>query len=1027
MNKFFSKFYTNHVLANLLFVLILLIGTKVYLDLPREQDPNINFNWINISTAMPGTSAEDVEKLITEPLENAIAKVADIKFVSSNSREGSSSILIRFENIPVKQFDKRIADLRREIQNKEDELPNEATQPKVLEITTANAFPSATIVLTGSSDSEKLRKYGKQIQEDLERIKGVDNAKVYGLNNPEIQISFHPDLLAQYEIPLSAIASTLQSNYQDVSAGTTKIGQQPWLVRWVGKSVDPEYIGNLPIQGLESELRIKDVAKVSRNREKASTMVKFDGHPGIMYSVTKKSETNTILLVEKLIEYIKDKDQDLSSIGLNLTLIDDQTEMTNQALSVMQNNALFGLILVLFSTWLFLGTRISFFVSIGIPFTLAGTFIALKFLGQTLNVSVLLGTVIALGMLVDDSVVVVEAIYARIVQGQSPLTATRDALKEVFAPVTSSVLTTTAAFLPLMFLPGILGKYMMVIPLVVTTALILSLIEAYWMLPSHLIAYAPSQQSLKNSKIQRIRDKYIKKLRNKYIKYQVFIFRNIKKSLASIFIIVILAVFILVKGLIHVDFFASDTLRIFYINIEMPIGASLTDTLEQTYEIEKKAKQILQSNETRSTASYSGLMFTETSPRFGDNYGQIVVSLKPNKDNTLRSVDEIVENIRNEIINTPGPQNISFLKMAGGPPTSKPINIKIRGSDINQIRIANDNLTQFLSSLEGVFDIDDDDSIGRRAIVIKPDQDALRLTKLTALEMSNVIRYLTDGKIIDFVRSKGDKINVRLKSEKDTFNDIDQYLEQSIMTPVGITRLGDITKIEIEYSSNSILHYDFRRAITLTADIHKDSVDTITVNNKVIQYWDSKKHEHPDVDLVFSGELDDIQESLDQMPFLFMVGLAVIYMILGTQFRSYWQPFLVLTTIPMAFLGVIFGLFFTKNPLSLFTLYGIVALSGITVNSSIILISAANQRVKEKMSILHATVYVARRRLIPILITSITTIAGLFSLATGLGGSSMIWGPVATSIVCGLVFSTIFTLTYFPIFYYFFHRKNMAK
>lgn len=1023
-NSFIDKFYTNHVFANLLFVLILFVGAYVYLELPREQDPNINFNWINISTSLPGASAEDVEKLITEPLENAIAKVPDIKFVSSTSRESISNILIRFQDISEKQFDKRIADLRREIQNKEDELPEESTQPKVLEVTTANAFPTATIVLTGSSNSEKLRKHGKQIQEDLERIKGVDSANVYGLSDPEIQINFDPALLAQHKIPMSAIADTLSSNYQDVSAGTTRVGKQPWLVRWVGKSIDPDYIGKLPLAGLSSELRIKDVATVSRDREKAATMVKFNQQPSVMYSITKKAETNTIVLVEDITEYIVEKDKELSNIGLNLTLIDDQTETTNHALSVMQNNALFGLLLVLFSTWIFLGARISFFVSIGIPFTLAGTFIALKFFGQTLNVSVLLGVVIALGMIVDDSVVVVEAIYNRVVKGVEPLLATKQAMGEVLAPVTSSVLTTTAAFLPLMFLPGILGKFMMVIPLVVTTALLLSLIEAYWMLPSHLIGYAPSNKKLQGSKVQQLRSKYIKNLRNRYVRYQVKIFRNPKKALLSITVIAALAIFILAKGWIKIDFFASDTLRIFYINVEMPTGTSLQDTLDQTAEIERVIKNKLEDKETRSTASYSGLMFTETAPRFGDNYGQIVVSLKPNKNNTLRSVDDIIEALRPSVDKIPGPKNISFLKMAGGPPTSKPINIKIRGSNIETVRQVNEELTEFLSTIDGVYDIEDDDSIGRRAIVIKPDQDALRRTNLQAIEMSNIIRYLTDGKILSFVRSDGDKINLRLKSSSDSFDDINSYLEQSIYTPKGITRLGDITAINIEYSSNSILHYNFRRAITLMADIDKLALDTVTVNNKVIKHWEAIKNNYTGIDLIFSGELDDIEESIDQMPFLFAVGVAVIYLILGTQFRSYWQPFLVITTIPMAFLGVIFGLFFSQNPLSLYTLYGIVALSGITVNASIILITAANDRVSNGMTPTQATIFAARRRLIPILITSITTIAGLFSLATGLGGKSMIWGPVATSIVCGLIFSTLFTLTYFPMFYYYFHRKK---
>jgi multidrug efflux pump subunit AcrB len=284
--------------------------------------------------------------------------------------------------------------------------------------------------------------------------------------------------------------------------------------------------------------------------------------------------------------------------------------------------------------------------------------------------------------------------------------------------------------------------------------------------------------------------------------------------------------------------------------------------------------------------------------------------------------------------------------------------------------------------------------------------------------VARLVRLAGDGEVVASLQHQGEKVEVRVRAQADRSGDVDSVLRQSVvLADGGEVALGRLLQPSYGRAMGSIKHYNFRRAITVEADIDKLAIDTREANRRIQVHWEEIREGHPGIDLDFTGELDDIQESLDSIAVLFVFGVGLIYLILGTQFRSYFQPLMILVTVPMAFTGVILGLLITDTPLSLFTLYGIVALSGIAVNSAIVLISAGNARLRMGMSPLHATLYAARRRVIPVLITSLTTVAGLFSLATGLGGKSLLWGPVATAIVWGLIFSTVLTLLMVPLLF----------
>ncbi len=1019
-----STLLRNHVLTNLMFGLVLIVGLLAYTMLPRQKDPTINFNWLVVTTILPGASALDVEKKVTDPLEDAVRRVQNIKFMSSNSRDSVSSILVRFQDLEPRLFDKRVNDLRREIQNAERDLPAEVDDPVILEITSANAYPAATIAVVGQADDENLRVQARNVEKDLERFSQVDRVDPVGLSDPEIHVNFDPAALEALGLRPTQVADTVAAFFRDVAAGTLRLGQQSWLVRLVGSEREPGELARRPVVGAPGEVTLGRVAGVERARERPDKLARFDGLPAVVLAIMKRDDANTLEMVDQINAYIEERNAFSDRTGINLVLVDDQTIPTRQAIGLMERNALIGLFLVLGVAWVFLGSRIAFFTAIGIPFSLAGTFLILFVLGETLNVTVLLGVVIVLGMLVDDAVVVVEAMYYRLQRGMDVLQAALDAMREVAAPVITAVLTTMAAFLPLMLLPGILGDFMRVIPMVVTIALAVSLIEAFWMLPSHVVSARVSFDRPSRVHAHRVRFTHWVQLR--YVRALLAVLRRPRLSLSLVALLFAGAVGAVAMGMVRMEFFAFDTLRLFYVNVEMPPDTPIERTMDKVLEIEEKVRRHVRPGEVRAMTSYAGNMFTEKEPRLGDHYGQILVGLN-SKTPELREVEEMIEAMRPDVTATPGPVQVSFLRLSGGPPVEKPISIKVRGDQYAEIRAAADAIKRILNGIPDVMDVEDDAARGRPELVLRIDEDAVNRAGLNPLELGRTLQLMVDGEIVADLRDAGEKVEVRVRARPEERDDLRSLLDLRLPTHQGEpVPLGALVQDDRSEGIGNFRHYNFRRAITVEADLRPGGIDTVTANRLVLEGWEQQRAAYPNIDLDFTGELDDIQESLSSIGLLFVFGVGLMYLILGTQFRSYFQPLMILATVPMAFTGVVLGLLVTGNPLSLYTLYGIVALAGISVNAAIVLISAANDRLERGMSLLHATLYAARRRVIPILITSMTTIAGLFSLATGLGGKSLVWGPVATAIVWGLAFSTVLTLLVVPLLYRTFMARTSA-
>ena len=1013
---FLSALLRNHVLANLFFLLVLVLGAASYVQMPRAKDPQIKLNWVNIITYLPGASAEDIERRVTDPIEDAIQRsVRDIKFVSSTSRENTSNIIVRFDYIDDATYDKRIIDLRREVQNVyNDELPAETDDPVFYELTSSTWFPTATVVVFGQGLDDNLRRQARYVKRDIEALPGVESTNALGLPRPQLLIEFHAQRLIELGVSAADVADSVRSYFRDVSAGDIATASGRWLVRVAGTSAEPDEIARLPLITSAGVIELGTLADVSFATEEAEELVSFNRQPATMFAVVKNEDANVLELVDGLQDYIDARNEVSGKTGVELFLVDDQTVSTREALSLMQTNAAIGLLFVLLVTWMFLGTRIALLTSAGIPFTLAATFIVLNLTGMTINNTVLLGVVISLGMLVDDAVVVVEAIYQRLQSGSRGIDAALGALREVAAPVTTSVLTTIAAFLPLALLPGVLGEFMRVIPIVVSVALAVSLLEAYWMLPAHVIAFNVNFRE--PGKLQKRRQRFTHAIRLAYTRALLRVLRRPWRALLLVALTFALAAGTLALGYVRVNFFQGDAVRMFYINVEMPPGTSIEQTSTMVQAIEARARTVIDPAELRGTLVYAGQMFTETDNVFGDVVGQVLVSLNPARPE-WRHVFDVADAVEAEIADIPGPKHLGLLRLKDGPPTQRPVKLKVRGDHFDDLLQVANKLQAFLAGNPIYKDIALDYRPGNPELVLRHNGEAIKRAGLDPDSVSREVSLHVDGEMITEFQHRGEEVRVRVRAHGG-LQDIDDLLHRAVPLAGGASVvLGEVMHATPGMSQYSIKHHDYRRAVTLEADIDSLLTDTVAANALVAERWQEIAPDHPNVDLDFSGELDDIEESLDAIVLLFVLGIGLIYIIVGTQFRSYVQPLLILFTIPLAFTGVVLGLLVTGDALSLYTMYGMVALAGLAVNASIVLISAANARLEAGMGLIHATVYAARRRVVPILITSATTIAGLFSLAAGLAGESAIWGPVATAIVWGLTFSTVLTLVLIPMIY----------
>jgi len=1031
----------NPVFANMLMILIIIFGLYAWITLPRELTPEIALQTATVTTLYPGASPEEVEKLVSAPIEDAIEEnVNKINLMLSTSSEGRSVISVDFDEMSDREFDKEMENLRTAVEGVND-LPEEILEdPKVLELDVSSGFPMLTIVVGGSISEPQMRDIAENLKDEILEIKNIASVQIAGLREREIWIEVDPDRLKAYNLPISAVTMALQVGNLNLPAGTMEIGTSEYMVRTMGEFPSPDYIGDtiIRVQPTGTPLRLSDIATISDTYEEPRTLSRIDGTSSISLSVQKKKEGNTISLVAELRELVERHQSDLPE-GAVLTPVNDYSVILKERLGILETNAIFGLILVILMLFLFIGWRNALFAALGIPVAFMATFWFMSIAGYTMSGVALFGLILVVGIVVDDAIVVIENTYRHIEAGATPKEAAVRGAEEVGWPVLAASLTTIGAFGPLMFMSGVSGQFMRIVPIMAIIVLVASLFEVFVILPAHVSEWSKARTETGRSKLERLRTRsrgafslailltgfftwfltVFDLIRNRYIRILKLTIRRryiFVGSVLFIGLIVCVGAFMLLDK----ELFPGEDFPQFYVKAEMPPSYGIQETTAVIAKLENAAKT-LPEDEVAAIVSNIGL-HTPTSGlvegiTYGSNFGELIIELVPKQERT-RDTDQIIAALRKETTDISGIEELNFVKLQGGPPQGQDVEVKVKGRQFEQLVEIADRLKATLSEIDGVEDIRDDFRIGKSElrIYLKPEKAAI--FGMSTFQVAQTVRTAIEGAKATTYREADDAIDVIVKYNEDRLQTIQELNDLLITTPTGsIIPLKDVAIIVEEKGYADIRRFEGERAISVYASVDRAKTSPFQVNQVLMTSFNNIESLYPGYRLDFRGVFDEIRESFGELWKLFIVGVLVIYMILGAQFKSFSQPIIILFAVPFGMIGAMIGLLFSNATLSMVAMFGIVALAGIVVNDSIVLIDFINKYRARGFNRWYAILKGGSIRLRPIILTSLTTIFGLIPMSLGLGGKSPIWTPMANTIIFGLAFATLMTLFVMPSLY----------
>ena len=1005
---------SNPVLANLLMTAIVLAGLYAWVVLPRELTPEISLHTATITTLYPGASPEEVEQLITVPIEEAIEGISKVDLIVSASSEGRSVITVQFEDISDREFDKQFQNLRSEVDRVND-LPEEILEePQVLELDVSTGFPMLTVVVGGEISEDLMRDIAEDLKDEILEIPNIASVRIAGMRDREIWVEVDPNRLKAYKLPIDQVINALKAHNLNLPAGTMEVGRTEYLVRTMGEFRSPGEIEETIVRVGQTgtPLRLRDVATVSDTYEKPRTRSHINGDPSISLTIQKKTEGNTIKLVKQIRDLVEARQRN-APVGVKISAVNDYSVILRERLGILQTNALFGLALVVLLLYLFIGGRNALFAALGIPVAFMATFLFLYLTGYTLSGVALFGLILVVGIVVDDAIVVVENVFRHIQAGKPPREAAVLGAEEVGWPVVAASLTTIAAFGPLMFMSGIPGQFMRIVPVVAILVLIASLLEVFMILPSHIAEWgkAQSTEQRRHAWFDHVRRRYIRILK-----------RTIRWRYPVVIGVLILGILVCAGAFLLLDkeLFPGEDFPQFYIKAQMPPSFGIKETSATLAQIEAIAMSV-PAHERVAVVSNIGLLTPtgglQEGVTFRSNVGEVLVELVP-KDQRQRSTDEIVAALRQKVTTVSGVESLRFDRLQGGPPQGKDVEVKVKGEQFDQLEKIAEMLKAELHQMEGVYDIEDDFLVGKSELRLRVKEEKAHQYGLNIFQIAYTVRNALEGNTITTYREADESIDVVVKYDQHALKTIEALNDLLIATPTGtIVPVRDVTDIHEEQGYAEIRRFEGERAITVSAAVDKKKTTAVGVNQALISAFDSVESMYPGYRLDFRGVFDQIQDSFAELGKLFSIGILLIYVILGTQFKSFLQPIVILFAVPFGIIGAMVGLLAVGGTLSMVAMFGIVALAGIVVNDSIVFIDFINKYREQGYSKWRAILKGGSVRLRPIILTSVTTVFGLIPMATGLGGKSPIWMPLASTIIFGLSASTFLTLFIMPALY----------
>ncbi len=1042
-----GKWSVEHrVTVNLVMIFIIVAGMFTVLGMNREMMPQFELDMIDIGVTYPGASPEEVEEGICIKIEEQLKSLEDVKAMYSTAFEGHGSVFFELET--GADVDEKVDEIKTELDQITD-FPKEAETPVVTKIKNNN--PAIYIGVYGDVPDHVLKKAAEKIRDDLVNLDVISLASVTGARDYEISVELSEARLQRYSLSFDQVAQAVKTGSMDLPGGSIKTPGNEFLVRTKGQKYTGEGFEQIPILTRPDGtiLRLGDVAEVKDGFEDRDLKARFNQKPAVMVIVS-RTDTQDSILISRAVEAYIEKNRHSQPKGIHLATWFDMAGMIQDRIDLLAWNGLQGIVLVFLILALFLHLRLAFWVALGIPISFMGAFIILDYLGATINMLSLFGFIMTLGILVDDAIIVGENVYSHYTRGKSPKEAIMDSMQEIGGPVLLAVSTTIVAFVPLMAVEGIMGKFIAVMPLTVICILALSLVEALVILPAHLDhALSPPKKItarvyrifffwlewLKEditlahewlrSRMEKLLERFVKKV------YTPVLIRSIANRYFALAMGV--AVLIVCIGAIagkHVPFvfFPKTDSNWVIAEIIYPMGTPFEKTEASIRKIEMGAFELndlfRDQVEDRKDILVNSFSQVGIIPRrdwkpgvYGAHCGEVWIEIQASGDRPNVSADMVTARWRELTGEIPGVESLTF-SIIGGGPGGVPIEIQLSGDDLNQLKAAADALKDEIKTYPGTYDIADTFRPGKmeKRISIKPGAAPLGIT---LADIASQIRQAYYGEEALKVQRGRDDIKVMVryaKKERETEASIeDMRIRTRDGRQVPLTQIADV---HTKRGYATIQRVDRKRIITVTSDINEDTANASEiVSDLEKRYLKNLVSQYPGVSYDLEGQAKRTQETMESLMKGFLYAVMVIFLLLASQFRSYAQPLIIMTAIPFGFVGAVAGHFIMGLPVTMISIFGIVALSGIVVNDSLILINFANLRVREKIPVTQAVIQSGQDRFRPVLLTSVTTIAGLFPLLLETSFQAQFLIPMAVSICFGLLAATVLILVLVPVLY----------
>ena len=1015
-------FARNPVAANLLMFAIIIAGvTSAARSIPIEVFPSFLTDTVSISTTLRGATPQSMEDSISNRIEEAIYDIEGIAEVTSRSSE---SVAITLAEV-ASGYDRR--EILNDIKLRVDALntlPNDAENPIVSLID--DNQPVIQIAVTGDVDEKTLRLFADKTREDLLDNAEISLVELTGVTDYEIGIELTPEVLDNYNISLEMVAQAVQRSSVDISAGNVQTRDGDILIRADGQAYSRNEFAEIPVitQFGADPILLGDIAQINDGFEEQPLITRFNDKPAILINVIRTGAQSSIELAVIVKQYIEQ--QNTNSNGIELVYFDDDAKIVKSRLSTLIKSGIQGGILVLILLSLFLRPAVAFWVFIGVPVSFMGAFIVMPFFGGTFNIMSLFAFIVVLGIVVDDAIVTGENIYRKMRDGLPPIEASIVGTKQIAIPVTFGILTTVVAFLPLFGLgSNRIGFFVAQIPLVVIPVLIFSLIESKFVLPAHLSHIKPRSDDDKAGWLARTQLSISRGFENAILKhYQPLL----KKSLhnKSICITGLLAVSIIVlayaaNGHIRFTFFPHVESEEIAVSLRLPDTTGFEVTQSHVQTIVGHLRDLQDENRDASNGQSIIKHIYSTSGSIGQtikpSIGQITAELYGPEEHSINiRTGDLARELRERVGEIPGAEELSIIAQIGR--GGSPISIELSGANPEGMRVVGERLRSQLQRYPGVFDIQDNFSGGKEELNIglKP------LAKLLGLDLADVATQIR-GSIFGFEAQRIQRgreevrVMVRLPSEyRSSIQDL-MTLPIQIGSDNAPVPLSDLATIESQRSPTTLYKLNRRSIINVFADVDQDIADTPSILRDVSTFLENEKQSSPDLNYTFRGEAEEQSENNQGVQSGLILILICVYALLAIPFKSYSQPFIVMSIMPFSVISAILGHMVIGYNLSMLSIIGMLALLGVVVNDSLVLVDYINQQRKRGMDVFDAVLTSGTVRFRPVILTSLTTFAGLVPLLLDSSTQSEFLKPMAISLGFGILFSTVVTLIIVPVNY----------